>query len=548
MAVRKTTRICAKRIGGPVLILISLAFIPGTAAASTTHYVSSSLGNDSNSGTSKTSPWAHAPGMPTCMANCAAYTPAAGDQFIFYGGDTWTVANFQWNITWSGSSGSPIYFGVDTTWYKASVCGSSFCQPVFDFQNTMVSSSCDGVSCAGVIVNANYVTVDNIEFLHYEMANANLRTQYRSDIIHGNENMSQTGVTIENCYFKDWGMEGTVAPGTSADTGGGGVDGGFWGNDALILQGNIVDDQNGSCGSPATGCYTGGGVSAGYITKDNICRYTNGCFDSDVPGVLFQGNVVHDMELSTDQASGSDTGNHENQIYGKCWGYYIGNIVYNTPAGATLQLNPDSSCQINGQTYYTANNMLDMTNTYSQCWVDRGSTAHFIHYNDTCKTANSTTYFARAQTDSGTCPISVSIINSDTVIDNYSGSASPVTTSGTSSVTPFVNVDGGCGSPSQITITTSLAMSTSTANSQGYSLSDWWQPTLASNSTVGAGTNESSQCSGLLTGLCSALDPTDPLVSLVSRLASTSWDVGAYQFSGTSSVLQPPTGLVATVQ
>jgi len=550
MAVRKTTWSCAKRIGGPILILLSLALIPGAAAAST-HYISSSLGNDSNSGTSTTSPWAHAPGMKTCAANCAAYTPVAGDQFIFYGGDTWTVSNFQWNIRWSGSSGSPIYFGVDTTWYNGSVCGSAFCQPIFDFQNTIVSSTCSGVTCAGVFVQANYVTIDNIEFLHFRMPNANIRSQFRADIIHGPDTGGGTqayGDVIQNCLFKDWGMEGTVAPGTSADLGQAAVNGGFLGTSALQFIGNTIDDQNGSCGSPTTGCYTGAGIAAGYITKSNVCRYTNNCFDVAVPGTLLEGNVIHDMYLSTDTASGSDTGNHENQIYGKCWGYYIGNVVYNTPAGATLQLYPSSTCQIAGQTFYTANNMFDMSGSYSNCWVDRGPW-NFYHYNDTCKTPSATAYFSRSS-DGGGCPNSIHIINADVILDSYGGTTSPQTTSATgTSLTPFANVDSGCSTA--VSVTTSVGMSTAAANNQGYSLSNWWQPTLASNATVGVGTNESSQCSGSFASLCSALNPTDPLVSLVSRLTSTSWDVGAYQFSGTtdasSTTLAPPTGLSATV-
>lgn len=557
---RKTSWTAAKGFWRPILILLSLAFIPATAAAST-HYISSSLGNDSNSGTSKTSPWAHAPGMKTCSANCAAYTPVAGDQFIFYGGDTWTVSNFQWNIHWSGSSGSPIYFGVDTSWYSPSVCGSSFCQPVADFQNTLVSSTCGGVTCAGVFVQGNYVTIDNMEFLHFRMANANLRSQFRGDLIHGPDTGGGTlayGDVIQNCLFKDWGMEGTVAPGTSADLGQAGVNGGFLGTSALQFTGNTIDDQNGSCGSPTTGCYTGSGIAAGYITKYNVCRYTNNCFDVAVQGTLLQGNVVHDMYLSTDQASGSDTGNHENPIYGKCYSTLIGNIVYNIPGGATLQLY--ANCSVTSGTWYTANNMIDLTGSYSACWVDRtavGRTEKFYHYNDTCvppgtNIGTDNGDAVRDSVEGGTCPASITVVNMHVIAQGWSGGSSAITSSAASAaVDPFVHVDSGCTSPTVISVTTSVPMSTATAASQGYTLSNWYQPTLASNATVAMGTNESTQCSGSLTGLCSALDPSDLAVSLVSRLSSTSWDVGAYQFSGatdaSSTTLAPPTGLTATV-
>jgi len=56
-------------------------------------YFIAANGSDANSGTSESSPWLHAPGMPNCTANCAAHTPVAGEGFIFRGGDTWHFGN-----------------------------------------------------------------------------------------------------------------------------------------------------------------------------------------------------------------------------------------------------------------------------------------------------------------------------------------------------------------------------------------------------------------------------------------------------------------------
>ena len=514
---------------GALLLLFSIFSFPFSALAGT-FYISSSLGSDSRTSTqaqSKTTPWAHAPGMKNWTGS---YIPAAGDRFIFYGGDTWTVASFQWGITWSGTSTQQIYFGADSTWFNAGVCGASWCRPIFDFQNTIVSSTCSVWTCAGVWVQASYITIDNIEFLHFELPNANIRGQYRADQIHGPDTgggQTDTGDIIENCLFKDWGMEGTVAPGTSADLGQAGVDGGFSGTNALQFIGNTIDDQNGSCGSPTTACYTGSGIAAGYITKNNVCEHTNNCFGVGIPGTLFEGNIIHDMYLSTDTASGSDTGNHENQIYGKCWGYYIGNVVYNTPAGATLQLYPASYCQIAGQTFYTANNMFDMTGSYSQCWVDRGAW-DFYHYNDTCKTPGAFSYFSRSSGGSG-CPNSIHITNAQVIIDSYAGTTAPQSTSSTgASITAFANVDNGCSTA--VSVTTSVAQSTAAANAQGYSLSNGWQPSSGSNASVGKGTNETALCMGSLAPLCSALNYLNPILPGTARPASGAWDVGAYQF------------------
>src|ERR1035437_10304250 len=56
-------------------------------------YFISAAGADTNNGTSESTPWAHAPGMPKCTGTCASTTPAAGEGFIFRGGDAWHFGN-----------------------------------------------------------------------------------------------------------------------------------------------------------------------------------------------------------------------------------------------------------------------------------------------------------------------------------------------------------------------------------------------------------------------------------------------------------------------
>lgn len=84
------------------------------------YYISYASGNDSNNGTSTSTPWKHAPGMlgltPSgsstgdgCAGNCAAHTPTAGDQFILKGGDVWPNTTAPWLFTWSGTSSSQTY-------------------------------------------------------------------------------------------------------------------------------------------------------------------------------------------------------------------------------------------------------------------------------------------------------------------------------------------------------------------------------------------------------------------------------------------------------
>jgi hypothetical protein len=97
------------------------------------------------------------------------------------------------------------------------------------------------------------------------------------------------------------------------------------------------------------------------------------------------------------------------------------------------------------------------------------------------------------------------------------------------------------------------------ANGQGYLPSNNYAP-AAGGSTISAGANASSSCITFSTDseLCGgtsdganeqsgsggliALEPATPMIP---RLAA--WDIGAYQFSGTTPP-SPPTGLAAIVQ
>lgn len=130
------------------LILVSFIFTDSLIAQAATYYISKSLGSDSYTSTqaqSKSTPWAHLPGMPSATGNASAHTPSAGDSFILYGGDTWTASDLGINWTnytgsaancvlpyGSGATSSCIYVGVDKTWYKSSTCGSSWCRPIFN--------------------------------------------------------------------------------------------------------------------------------------------------------------------------------------------------------------------------------------------------------------------------------------------------------------------------------------------------------------------------------------------------------------------------------
>ena len=78
----------------PTLVLLLTLFAPKNTSA-TTYYVSTS-GSDTNNGTTKTTPWAHVPGMPSATATAGSYKAVAGDTIILKGCDVWfnTGGNF----------------------------------------------------------------------------------------------------------------------------------------------------------------------------------------------------------------------------------------------------------------------------------------------------------------------------------------------------------------------------------------------------------------------------------------------------------------------
>jgi len=161
--------------GIALLLLVTVAGL-GNAMAATTHYIAAN-GSDSNNGTSNTTPWQQAPGMPNCSGSCASYSPQAGDRFIFRGGDTWHFGNSgaspytggTWNggaQPWKGTSSNPIYVGVDQTWYS----GTSWSRPILNGDNPTSTSAV--TSCAyqigsnnvmATLANTSYVVFDNFE-------------------------------------------------------------------------------------------------------------------------------------------------------------------------------------------------------------------------------------------------------------------------------------------------------------------------------------------------------------------------------------------------
>lgn len=148
-------------ICGGWLLLLSLA------AQAATYYVDYANGSDTNAGT-KVSPWQRAPGMRGCANICASTTVNAGDSIILKGCVSWLNAVAPWRPTYSGTNGSPVYIGVDATWWDSTVsgCASAWGRPIINMQGL---STDRGDSLEIVFDNraASYITWDNFEIINW---------------------------------------------------------------------------------------------------------------------------------------------------------------------------------------------------------------------------------------------------------------------------------------------------------------------------------------------------------------------------------------------
>jgi hypothetical protein len=109
-----------------IFLMVAVALLlPRLAAAAGTYYVDYTAGSDANTGTTKTTPWKRAPGMPGFGG---AYVHQAGDVMVFKGGVVWPAASLPLTIANSGSSGNVDSYTTDHTWFA----GGTWSQPVFD--------------------------------------------------------------------------------------------------------------------------------------------------------------------------------------------------------------------------------------------------------------------------------------------------------------------------------------------------------------------------------------------------------------------------------
>lgn len=204
-----------------------LAFTIGAHAA--TYYVDATLGKDANAGIAKTSAWQHCPGMRSFTGR---YTKnATGDRFIFKGGERWATTNFCFRIqSGSSSAQTPMYYGVDRTWFS----GSAWTRPFFDAQSCVISNNAGiaqySYNAAMILIQSTNTTqqCSNIEIDSLEIANLRGRVATnQSDGIccialrsAARTSERMTNIFIHDCSFHDWTLPRYNGGDDSGDWGG----------------------------------------------------------------------------------------------------------------------------------------------------------------------------------------------------------------------------------------------------------------------------------------------------------------------------------------
>ncbi|NQX68717.1 hypothetical protein HQN90_21565 [Paenibacillus alba] len=177
------------------LLSLTIALLPShVSAAGATYYIDSANGNDSNSGTSTSSPW-----QSLAKVNATTFQP--GDQILFKAGGIW---NGQLWPKGSGSAGLPIVIDQYGTGSKPIINGGGL-----TFSQTIANSTTAYNTGTVFLRNQQYWEINNLEVTNFNASvdnssNANALFAGIFFVIDANESDSVFNhIYIENCYIHD---------------------------------------------------------------------------------------------------------------------------------------------------------------------------------------------------------------------------------------------------------------------------------------------------------------------------------------------------------
>jgi hypothetical protein len=416
--------------------IFALTLFFACASFAATYYIDFSSGSDSNNGTSKTTPWKHAPGMP---GFAGSYSHAAGDQFIFKGGTTWPSSSVGMSLTNSGSSGARDYYGVDTTWFSSS-CGSSFCRPIFDGGSS---------TNPGFGIQGSNITIDNIE-----MRNAHVSGGFCDAVITGIPSI--TNVTIQNVFINGW--SGITAGNDGANSGG--MCFNQVGANVKVLNSVIA----GTAGNNTGGGIWGSGLSE--VGGTTFHDMSNGIVQMGT-GALVHDNTFYNIRTSIG-------GTHENVYEVMTSTKFYNNVIHDTTSAVVVFLCPNDGT-LNDLVY---NNTMWNMNGIQPIQIDancgNGSGSGTRIFNNTIECGGTNCVRMNGRTDT---------LGTLIVQNNHFINGTPV----------CANQLPSCETVTHLTNSSNTSETLSTANGLGYTPSNQYKPTSGSSPTVGAGMNLANQ-------------------------------------------------------
>jgi len=495
-----------------LIIATGCMFVATTTNSFGSTYYISTIGSDSNDGTTNSTPWLHAPGMSNCSAACSAATPKPGDRFIFRGGETWHTSNgpvigLPWIWTWSGTSTEPIYVGVDKTWFAA----RAWSRPVLDMDNPLSTDrpercTYDDTDVTAVsLKDVHYVNFDNFEFTGKCWGgNPHAASLFRSG----------SNITISNSYFHGWTMTAHAGDDTHYMILGAG--GGITNN---VVVGNVFDGSDSSLGKTPKKASGFAIYAECYDVHQNIFRrVSNGPVCSNL-------TYVHD-NLFEQMYNPMEKNFHHGNVVESLGGleegstYFYNNVVRQTDEGVTIWLQ--------GHVLYNFNNVFYDIGNPTNCLMQNppgfragtGSATSHIYNNTFVSPCN--LRFSAANNTTPSWSGSVYFAN-----NHFIGFSSlPASTDCRASTSCEIHDKGN-----------NLFQNKPKANAEGYSPASAYAPTSTNGGTVGGGLNLFAMCE-TIPALCSttSLGVTDgaentvayPAIPILPRSSSDSWNVGAY--------------------
>lgn len=514
------------------------AFVTLSSLGVTSCFFISQAGLDTNTGIDEAHPWKHMPGMASCANTCSSTTPAAAEGFILRGCDTWVNADMPILWNWSGSSGSPIYIGVDKTWFNSSVCPSTWNRPIWNAQKTDIATR-DAIFTPSWSGNTSFVTLDNIEMIQLNcVAPCNEDPQGYvvafNDMDHWIE---------QNLYLHAWNIPSDnncklVKMGAAP------TNNKFWFS--------VIDGSDATGASPAGGtCFGLANAIPNEIGWNVIHDLTNPIVGNSGTTTTF----IHDNRVYN--GTGSNSGvNHPNMIEilnnnGRTELY--NNVVYNQEAAGAFYVALCSNSDAWNNVIYnggSSDNQPPIT-LDDDCGSDTTFTSNY--YNNTLQTGGATAIRVNGRSLPGVGPV---VVKNNHFIDSNGSTA----TDGTGAV--CYNQPGSCDPVVSYTESNSVPQTNAAANANSSPHFDQYasgqtfafSPVASTNSTVGAGTNLSSSATGNLASLqndtsyaCTqqtvsgVVQVVCPARTVNARPGSGAWNSGAYQFTTASA----PTGTPA---